>query len=150
MSTHVLERAQYVDRPLDELFAFFAEARNLERLTPRWLRFEVLTPAPIAMEPGARIEYRLSVHGVPLRWVSLIESWEPGRRFVDRQVQGPYKLWHHTHEFEALGSGTLVRDRVRYAVPFGPVGDLARFLFVRRDLDRVFAFRHAAVSEVFR
>jgi ligand-binding SRPBCC domain-containing protein len=150
MSTHVLERVQYVDRPLEEVFAFFAEARNLERLTPAWLSFEVLTPAPIAMQTGTRIEYRLRLHGFPMRWVSLIESWEPGNGFVDRQIRGPYKLWHHTHEFEPLGSGTLVRDRVRYAIPFGLLGDLVRLLLVGRDLERVFAFRRAAISKVFR
>ncbi len=149
MSVHVLERAQYVDRPLEEVFAFFAEARNLERLTPPWLSFRMLTPEPITMQQGERIEYRLRVHGIPVRWVSVIESWEPGKGFVDRQVLGPYKMWHHTHAFEALGPGTLVRDRVRYAIPFGPVGDLAQRVFVGRDLDRVFAFRRDAVAEIF-
>lgn len=98
------------------------------------------------METGAVIDYRLRVHGLPIPWRSRIEVWEPGHRFVDRQIHGPYRLWHHTHEFVALGHGTLIRDRVRYEVPLGPVGDLARVLFVQRDLDDVFAFRRSAVQ----
>ena len=100
------------------------------------------------MHGGTMIEYRLRLRGVPLRWVSLIEEWEPGRRFVDRQLRGPYRLWHHTHEFAEHPDGTLVRDRVRYQIPLGPLGALAHAAFVRRDLDRVFDFRHAAVRRL--
>lgn len=141
-----LERQQLVRRPLDEVFEFFSEARNLETLTPPWLRFEVLTPEPIQMRPGTQIEYKLRLHGLPLRWVSRIEVWEPGRRFVDRQTKGPYQLWHHTHEFEALLAGTLVRDHVRYALPLGRLGSLAHGAFVHRDLERVFDYRHEQVA----
>jgi ligand-binding SRPBCC domain-containing protein len=148
MSTYLLEREQFVRAPLEDVFAFFSEAGNLEELTPSWLRFHVLTPEPIPMQGGAVIEYRLRLRGVPLRWVSLIEEWEPGRRFVDRQLSGPYRLWHHTHEFASHPDGTLVRDRVRYQIPLGPLGALAHALFVRRDLDRVFDFRHAAVARL--
>lgn len=146
MSEHVLEREQFLDRPLEQVFAFFSAARNLEALTPAWLRFEVMTPEPVEMRAGTLIEYRLSVHGVPLKWVSLIEAWEHNGSFVDRQLRGPYRLWHHTHEFVALGDGTLVRDRVRYAIPLGPLGEVAHMLFVQRDLDNVFAYRRSAVT----
>lgn len=145
MTTYVLEREQVVGAPLDAVFEFFSAARNLEALTPPWLRFQVLTPEPISMHSGTVIEYRLRLRGVSLGWVSLIEEWEPGRRFVDRQLCGPYRLWHHTHEFASHPDGTLVRDRVRYEIPLGPLGALAHRLFVRRDLARVFDFRHAAV-----
>jgi ligand-binding SRPBCC domain-containing protein len=148
MRTYVLEREQMVRAPLGEVFDFFSAARNLEALTPRWLRFEVLTPEPIPMHSGTVIEYRLRLRGVPLRWVSLIEEWEPGSRFVDRQLRGPYRLWHHTHEFAEHPDGTVVRDRVRYQIPLGPLGALAHAAFVRRDLDRVFAFRNAAVRRL--
>lgn len=148
MTVHVLEREQFVGRPLDEVFEFFSAARNLERLTPPWLRFEVLGPEPIEMRAGTRIDYRLTVHGVPVRWTSRIELWEPGLAFVDRQERGPYQLWHHRHEFEALGDATLVRDLVRYELPLGPLGTIGRMLFVQRDLDNVFAFRRLAVAEV--
>jgi ligand-binding SRPBCC domain-containing protein len=146
--TYLLEREQIVRAPLDEVFDFFSAARNLEALTPPWLRFAVLTPEPTPMHRGTVIEYRLRLRGVRLRWVSLIEEWEPGRRFVDRQLCGPYRLWHHTHEFAAHAEGTLVRDRVRYQIPLGPLGALAHVAFVRRDLARVFEFRHAAVSRL--
>jgi len=129
------------------VFGFFSEARNLERITPSWLSFKVLTPGPIEMRPGALIEYRLSVHGAPIRWVTEIESWEENRSFVDRQLKGPYTLWHHTHEFMDLnGTATLVRDRVRYSLPLGFLGEVAHVLFVQRDLDNVFAYRREAVN----
>jgi ligand-binding SRPBCC domain-containing protein len=148
VTAHRLEREQYLDQPLDVVFAFFADARNLERLTPPWLSFHLLTEDPIEMRVGALIDYRLRVHGVPVRWTSVIEEWEPGRGFVDRQLRGPYGLWHHRHRFEPSGEGTLVRDEVDYALPLGRLGDLAHPLFVRRDLERIFAYRHEAVSRL--
>ena len=148
MNVHVLEREQLIERPLEDVFAYFSQARNLERLTPPWLRFEVKTPEPIEMRVGTLIEYRLTLHGLPMRWVSRIDAWEQNVAFEDRQLRGPYSLWHHRHEFEPLGtSRTLVRDRVRYALPLGPLGELAHALFVQRDLDRVFAFRRAAIGQ---
>ncbi len=147
MKIHRLEREQLIERPVDEVFEFFAEARNLERLTPSWLRFEVLTPEPIAMQVGTRIDYRLRVHGIPLRWTSRIEEWVPGLRFVDRQVRGPYGLWRHRHSFADAGGNTLVRDAVDYALPLGALGELAHSLLVRGDLERIFEFRRQAVLQ---
>jgi ligand-binding SRPBCC domain-containing protein len=146
---HRLEREQLVPAPPADVLAFFAEARNLERLTPAWLRFEVLTPEPVRMAPGTLLEYRLRLHGLPLRWLTRIEEWERDRAFVDRQLRGPYRLWRHRHEFEARGAGTLVRDRVDYALPVGFLGELARRAFVGRDLDRIFDFRRDAVRRRF-
>jgi ligand-binding SRPBCC domain-containing protein len=147
-SVHQLEREQLVRAGVDAVFAFFAEARNLERITPPWLRFELLTPDPIPMRPGTLIEYRLRLHGLPLRWTSRIEEWEPGRSFVDLQLRGPYRLWHHRHEFVACADGTIVRDRVRYALPLGRLGGLAHAVVVRRDLERIFDFRREAVGRM--
>ena len=130
------------------MFAFFSEARNLESLTPAWLRFEVLTPEPIEMRAGTSIAYRLRLHGLPIRWTSRIEASVPERRFVDRQVRGPYQLWHHLHEFEPHPEGTVVRDDVRYSLALGPLGRLAHNMFVRRDLEQVFDFRRTAVAEL--
>jgi ligand-binding SRPBCC domain-containing protein len=146
MSAHVLEREQLVPRGIAEVFAFFALARNLEVLTPPWLRFEVLTPEPVRMRAGTLIDYRLRLHGLPLRWESLIEEWEPGRRFVDTQVRGPFRTWRHTHEFHLHPEGTLVRDHVRFEIPLGPLGELARTAFVQRDLGRIFDYRREAVA----
>lgn len=148
MRTHSLRREQVVRAPRDRVFEFFSRARNLEMLTPPWLRFEVLTPEPIVMRPGSLIEYRLTLHRVPLRWVTVIDCWEPGAEFVDRQLRGPYRVWHHTHAFEAHPEGTLVRDHVHYAIPFGLLGAAAHLAFVRRDLQRVFDYRHAAVNRL--
>jgi ligand-binding SRPBCC domain-containing protein len=148
MSIHLLEREQLVPRPVDDVFAFFAQAHNLERITPPWLRFEVLTPGPIDMGFGTLIGYRLRVHAVPVRWISRIEVWDSGRLFVDRQLRGPYRLWHHRHEFVACAEGTVVRDRVRYALPLGRLGELAHGAFVRRDVERIFDFRRAAVAQL--
>ena len=146
MSDHRLERDQLVPRPVDEVFEFFSQARNLERITPPWLGFEVVAdPGPLA--PGALIEYRLRLHGLPLRWISRIEEWEAERGFVDRQVRGPYRLWRHRHEFVPCAEGTVVRDRVRYALPLGRLGAVAH-VFVRRDLDRIFDFRREAVGRL--
>lgn len=144
---HILEREQRIEIPIRDVFDFFGDARNLERITPPWLGFEVTTPGPIEMGVGTLIEYRLRLHRVPVRWRTRIEAWEPPRRFVDVQVKGPYSLWEHTHEFEEDGPGrTIIRDRVRYAIPFGPVGELADRVLVRRDLRRIFDYRRDAVA----
>jgi ligand-binding SRPBCC domain-containing protein len=145
MRHHKLERRQRIPRSPDETFEFFADAMNLEAITPPWLGFHVTTPKPIDMEAGTLIEYRLRLHGLPIRWRTRIEVWQPGRRFVDVQLKGPYRLWHHTHTFESDGDGTLMRDLVRYALPLGPLGAAARLL-VRRDLDRIFDFRRDEVA----
>jgi len=143
----VLERTQRIEQPLERTFEFFAEAGNLEAITPPWLGFRIATPRPIAMGAGALIEYRLRLHGIPLRWKTRIETWEPPHRFVDAQLSGPYALWHHTHTFEADGDGaTLMHDRVRYRIRFGPLGRIALALFVRRDLERIFDFRREAIE----
>ena len=145
-----LERAQQLDVPLATAFAFYADAANLEAITPRFLRFRILTPTPIEMRRGARIEYAMSLFGVPIRWRTRITEWDPGRRFVDEQESGPYALWRHAHEFEARGDSTLVRDVVDYALPFGPAGALAHLLFVERTLGRIFDFRRDAIQRLLK
>jgi ligand-binding SRPBCC domain-containing protein len=148
MKLHVLERSQRLPRPPDEVFPFFADALNLERITPPWLGFRVVTPGPIEMGAGTRIDYRLRLHGVPLTWHTEIVLWDPPRRFVDVQLSGPYRLWHHTHRFEAVGDGTVMTDIVRYGLARGPLGALAHAVLVRRDLERIFDFRHRAVARL--
>ena len=144
---HTLRREQRLPGTPDEVFPFFAEAGNLEAITPPWLSFRIATPRPIVMGVGTLIEYRLRLRGLPISWLTRIEVWEPGERFVDQQMRGPYALWHHTHEFApAPGGGTVMRDTVRYALPFGPLGVLAHRLFVHRDLARIFDFRANEVA----
>lgn len=145
---HRLTRSQYLEKPLDVVFEFFARAGNLERITPPWLRFELTGPETDSMGVGTTIDYRLKLHGIPVRWTSRIEEWEPGRSFIDRQVSGPYALWHHRHTFAAEGTGTVVGDEVHYAMPLGRLGDLAYPLFVARDLRRIFDYRQAAVPRL--
>lgn len=146
-SIHVIDRGQRVQLPIDQVFAFYGDALNLERITPPWLGFEVTTPRPIEMGVGTLIEYRLKLHRVPVRWRTRIEAWEPPHRFVDAQIKGPYSLWEHTHTFEDDGpEATIIRDRVRYSIPFGPLGDLADRLLVRRDLKQIFDYRRDAVA----
>ena len=144
----VLERSQRIELPIERTFDFFADAGNLEAITPPWLGFRIVTPRPIELGGGALIEYRLKLHGIPVRWRTRIEAWEPPHGFVDAQVSGPYALWHHTHTFEADGESTLIRDRVRYRIGFGPLGAAALALFVRRDLERIFDFRREAIAEL--
>lgn len=147
MREHLLERSQRVEVPAERAFGFYTDALNLEPMTPPWLHFEVTTPGEIEMRAGALLDYRLRLHGWPIRWQTRIETWEPPHRFVDTQRKGPYALWEHTHTFEPDGEGaTLIRDRVRYAIPFGPLGELANQLFVRRDLRRIFDYRATAVE----
>jgi ligand-binding SRPBCC domain-containing protein len=142
MRIHVLRREQRLEGSPQEVFPFFADARNLEAITPPLLRFRVVTPEPIEMRVGTFIQYRLRLHGVPVRWDTTIQDWSPPHRFVDVQVRGPYALWHHTHEFVATPDGaTLMTDTVRYAIGFGPLGELARRALVTRDLHAIFAFR---------
>lgn len=144
---YILERGQRAEIPIEQTFEFYGDARNLERITPPWLGFEVTTPGTIEMGVGTLIEYRLRLHRVPVRWRTRIEAWEPPVRFVDVQVQGPYSLWEHTHTFEADGpEATIIRDRVRYSIPFGPLGEIANRLLVQRDLRRIFDYRREAVA----
>ncbi len=149
MHTYRLRREQLVGQSPNDVFRFFADAGNLDELTPKWLRFEVVTPRPIEMKPGALIDYRLRWHGLPIEWVTRIEEWSPPHRFVDTQIRGPYKLWHHTHEFEAVDGGTRMSDVVRYALPLGPIGRVAHALAVRRDVAKIFDYRQRRIAELF-
>jgi ligand-binding SRPBCC domain-containing protein len=144
----VLERAQLVPRRREDVFAFFSDAHNLEAITPGFLRFRIVTPGPIELAPGALIAYRLSLFGVPFSWRTRIDELVPGERFVDVQLAGPYRRWRHLHTFEDAPGGTLVRDRVDYELPFGPLGTLAHALLVRPSLARIFAHRAARIAEL--
>ena len=143
--TFKLMTTQRFQQPLDEVFGFFADAFNLQRITPPWLHFKILTPAPIEMQVGALIDYRIKLHGVPMRWRTEITAWEPPYRFVDEQRRGPYSLWHHEHRFYSQGGETLVEDEVSYRM----FGGSFTHLFVRKDLERIFSYRQDALASVF-
>lgn len=148
MRAHVFEAEQRIPRPLPEVFEFFSRPQNLERITPPWLSFTLTSGQPESMAVGTLLAYRLRIHGVPVTWITRIDALQPEQRFVDRQLTGPYKLWVHRHEFQADGDETIVRDRVHYALPFGLLGAVAHLGFVRRDIERIFAYRHEAIERL--
>ena len=146
MHVRTLRYSQLLPVPRADVFPFFAAAENLERLTPPWLHFRILTPTPLTMRRGALIDYRIRLHGLPLRWRTAIAEWEPPLRFVDTQLRGPYRLWVHTHTFTDVPGGTLCEDELRYAVPGGRLVDA---LFVRAQVERIFHYRQGALHGLF-
>lgn len=142
---YTLDAEQELNTPLDSLFPFFADAKNLEELTPPFLRFAIKTP-PAEMREGALIDYRITLRIIPMTWRTLISVWEPPVRFVDEQLRGPYTLWRHEHRFERRGARTLVIDHIDYRVPLGP---LVHGLLVKPDLERIFTYRQEKMAALF-
>lgn len=145
---YILQREQWIPRSIEATFAFFADAGNLEAITPDWLRFQILTPGPISMRAGTQIAFRLRWRWFPVRWLTGIHTWNPPVRFVDVQLQGPYRLWKHEHTFATCKGGTLMRDIVHYALPCGPLGQLAHRWFVKSDLDQIFHYRTLRIASL--
>jgi ligand-binding SRPBCC domain-containing protein len=146
MRVHRFNGELWLPQPRDEVFAFFSEAANLDLITPPWLNFRTVAPGPIEMHLGVTIDYKLRIHGFPVRWRSKISAWEPPMRFVDEQVRGPYRLWIHEHTFAGRDGGTLVCDHVHYAVPFDW---LVHRLLVRPDVEQIFAYRTDKLRQRF-
>ena len=149
MKTHRLVREQRLGGSLEEVFAFFTDVHNLERMTPRWLALRIVGSPPDPLRQDAIIDYTIRLAGVPVRWRTRIVDWQPGRQFTDVQERGPYALWEHTHSFRAVADGVLMRDEVRYALPFGPLGSLAHAVAVRPSLRRIFDFREEVMAALF-
>jgi ligand-binding SRPBCC domain-containing protein len=143
---HELHTTFELPLPIDRVFAFFADAQNLERITPPELRFEILTPADVEIGLGTLLEYRLRLLGVPFGWLTRIAAWDPPHGFIDVQLRGPYAVWEHTHAFVNTGDTTVVDDHVRYRLPLAPFGDAA-YPYVSRQLARIFAYRRRAVMQ---
>jgi len=136
----------WLPQPPERIFPFFADAANLDAITPPWLSFKIVTPRPIEMRAGTLIDYKLKVRGLPIRWRTLISEWQPPYRFKDEQLRGPYRRWIHEHTFEACDGGTIARDIVHYAVPFDL---LTHRLLVRPDVEKIFAYRTEALKKLF-
>jgi ligand-binding SRPBCC domain-containing protein len=147
MRERVFRATMRISRPRDEVFRFFADAENLERITPPELRFRITSAPQQPIVAGALIHYRLRLMGVPFSWTTLIPSWSPPDEFVDEQIRGPYRKWVHTHRFAEDDAGTVISDEVRYQLPFWPVGELAAPL-VALQIRRIFAFRQAAIARL--
>ena len=141
---HTLQTHMRLPMPIEEVFGFFGDAVNLERITPPELRFHIVTPQPIEIREGALIDYRLRLFGVPLIWKTRIARWDPPRQFIDEQIKGPYRLWRHTHDFRFQDGETIIKDHVDYRLPLEPLGDIA-YPLVRLQLERIFRFRQGAV-----
>ena len=149
MKVRTLERIQIVRRPIVETFRFFSDPHNLQRLTPAFLNFRFLEPPPEVMHPGTAIDYQIRLYGVPVHWRTRIEIVDPPNKFVDVQEKGPYALWRHSHIFNDVGGGaTEVKDRVEYAMPLGPLGEIAYHLFVARSLAQIFEYRERELEVI--
>ena len=150
MRVRPLHREQWIPAPVPEVFSFFCEALNLDRITPPWLHFKVLRQTDRELKTGTLIYYELAWRGVPLSWITRIKEWRPPALFVDVQLKGPYRLWRHAHSFRACDGGTLIENTVHYAVPIGAVGDLCAGWLVRRDVKRIFDYRAKQISAIFK
>ena len=146
MAEHIIDQSFSIGQSKEDIFDFFASAENLERLTPPWLNFKIISSLPINMDVGTVIEYEIKLHGIPIRWESEITLWDPPHRFCDIQRKGPYKKWVHEHIFETSDVGTLVKDKVNYEV-IG--GNLINKLFVKNDLAKIFNYRQATLLTIF-
>ncbi|MEO6223352.1 MAG: SRPBCC family protein [Vicinamibacterales bacterium] len=147
-TSHHLHRRLVIRRSLEEVFSFFAEAGNLERITPPELKFHILTPQPVTIQHGSLIDYQLALFGMRFGWRTLISTWEPPHLFVDTQVRGPYRQWTHTHRFVQNPDGAEVFDHVEYQLPLWPIGEIA-LPMVRRQIGRIFDYREQVIREVF-
>jgi ligand-binding SRPBCC domain-containing protein len=148
MHTYFIEREQWLPKSVDEVFQFFSRPENLQVITPTWLDFRMVE-TPRALQAGSLIRYRLRWRGLPIRWTTEISEWNPPYGFVDREVSGPYALWNHEHWFTAKDGGTIMRDRVTYALPLGVIGRMAQHMCVKRDLEALFDFRSEAMRRLF-
>lgn len=150
MKTFSLYRKHFIKKNKSEVFAFFQNAENLELLTPKNLKFKILSNTPIQMRTGTVIDYQIKIFGIPLQWQTLIEDYDPQNRFVDSQTKGPYALWRHTHTFTEDGQGTMMEDEVVYALPLGWLGRVAHVLWVKAELNRIFDYRNQMIDQIFK
>ena len=149
MKVWTVERRQFLAKEPRDVFAFFSRPENLQQITPDWLDFKILDVSTPELRRGTLIRYALRWRMLPLRWTTEIVRWEPPHRFVDEQISGPYKLWHHEHRFEPQGNGTVMFDTVRHALPLGELGNIFAAPFVKRDVDDIFDYRSGRIRKLF-
>ena len=149
MHLYELHFCQFIHQPIEQVFSFFSRSENLEQITPQYLNFKIETFSPIKMKWGQKINYTITLKGIPIRWSSLISLYDPPNSFVDEQIRGPFSLWHHTHTFREKNGGTVIGDYVRYAIPMGIIGRIANNIFVEKDLRYIFQHRQTMISKLF-
>jgi ligand-binding SRPBCC domain-containing protein len=149
MQPHTIIRKTIINRPLEEVFQFFSKAENLNLLTPPELSFKILTPLPIKMQAGTLIDYRIKLNGIPFNWRTEISTWKVNECFVDQQLKGPYKIWHHTHSFTAVKEGTLMIDEVKYLSPGWILEPLIEKFFIKKKVEGIFDYRNSKLKEIF-
>jgi ligand-binding SRPBCC domain-containing protein len=149
MQPHTIIRKTIIKRPLEEVFQFFSKAENLNLLTPPELSFKILTPLPIKMQAGTLIDYRIKLNGIPFNWRTEISTWKVNECFVDQQLKGPYKIWHHTHSFTAVKEGTLMIDEVKYLSPGWILEPLIEKFFIKKKVEGIFDYRNSKLKEIF-
>ena len=145
-----LEKHQFIEKSKPEVFEFFKTPENLEKITPKNLNFKIYTPSPIDMKENVLIEYRIKLFGVPIYWRTLINEYKPPDYFRDIQLNGPYEIWDHTHIFKECQNGTMMIDKIKYSIPYGFIGRLAHFLWVKKELQRIFNYRYKIIEEIFK
>ncbi len=148
MKTYILKRRQVIAKPIRDVFHFFGKPENLEEITPGSVGFNILTPRPIIMKAGTVLDYTIRILGLPIRWTTLISSYDPPNGFSDVALRGPYSFWHHTHTFERAAQGTTMTDEVHYALPFGFLGRIVHALWVRRQLNYIFDYRANVIGKL--
>ena len=150
MKTYSLEFEQFIDLPIEDVFDFFSKPENLSLITPPRLRFDILTPTPLEMKEGQLIDYSLKIlYLIKLHWRTLITDYQKPYKFIDQQIKGPYTLWHHTHTFEEKDGGTLIKDNLKYVIPFGWIGRAIHFIYIKHDINGIFQYRHKILNDIF-
>jgi len=150
MSLHIFKQEMTIDKPIEEVFSFFSNAENLNKLTPPILDFKILTPLPIAMKRGALIDYKIKLNGIVFKWKTKITAWEPNKRFEDTQLKGPYKVWIHEHLFEVVNGKVKMTDTVTYEAPGGFLEPLINKFYISKKVAEIFEFRTKMLEEFFK
>ena len=144
-----INKTQFIEKPIDVVFSFFSKPENLEKITPQYLHFEILNDSPIHMKEGLVINYKMKIRKIPVKWSSVIKSYNPPFSFIDEQIKGPYAFWYHEHKFIKEKGGTRVDDCIKYKIPFGFFGRLVNKLWVANDLEEIFNFRKNTINDIF-